>query len=158
MKPARPVRDVNVPVAAAEFDRRRDGTCYVRSPRPLGPYPVRITETLEYWAEHAPERTFLARRGTKGDWVRLTYREAFDRGRHIAQGLLDRRLSAERPLAILSGNSLDHALVALGALCAGIPYAPLAPAYSLATHEYTTLRYLWNTLRPGLAFAEGAEY
>ncbi len=79
--------------------------------------------------------------------ARLTYRDARDRARRLAQAFLDRGLSADRPIAILSGNSLEHALMALGALYAGIPYAPFAPAYSLVATEYTTLRHVWDRSR-----------
>ena len=73
--------------------------------------------------------------------------------RRIAQGLLDRGLSAERPIAILSGNGIEHGLLALAAMYAGVPYAPIAPAYSLIAREYGTLRYLVESLRPELVYA-----
>jgi feruloyl-CoA synthase len=154
----RPVRESGVLPAAAEFDYRDDGSIYVRSPRPLGPYPAKITERLEYWARHAADRTFLAQRGTDGEWQRLSYGEALLRVRRAAQGLLDRNLSSERPVAILSGNSIDHAVLALAALYAGVPYAPIAPSYSLASSDFTTLREIWRTLKPALVFAEGAAF
>jgi len=118
------LRAVRVNSASAIFDRRPDGTIYVRSPRPLGAFPTRITERLEYWAANAPGRTFLARRGADGEWQRVTYAQALARTRAIAQSLLDRGLSFERPVAILSGNSLEHALLALGAMYVGVLFAP----------------------------------
>jgi feruloyl-CoA synthase len=151
---ARPVRRVNVFGAEAIFERRADGTMYVRSPRQLGAYPAKLTVHLEHWAVEAPERVFLAQRDARGGWRRLTYAEALRDARAIAQSLLDRGLSAERPVAILSGNSIEHALLALGCMYAGVLYAPLAPSYSLASAELTTLRYLWQRLGPGLVFAE----
>jgi feruloyl-CoA synthase len=137
-------------------DRRADGTVYVHSPHILGPYAAKITERLEHWATHAPDRTFLAQRDRESDpdsWRRLTYADALARVRRIAQGLLDRGLSPERPIAILSGNSIEHALLALAAMYVGVPYAPIAPAYSLIAREYGTLRYLMESLQPGLVFA-----
>src|SRR4051794_24431725 len=78
------------------------GATYIRSVRPLGPYPARITDCLEHWAEAAPNRTFLAERAADGEWRRLTYAEALRRTRSIAEALLARRLSPERPIAIIS--------------------------------------------------------
>jgi feruloyl-CoA synthase len=139
--------------------RRDDGVLYARSPHPLGPYPAKLTARLEHWAEQRPERTFLARRGADGTWQGVTYSQALARVRALAQALIDRALSPRRPLAILSGNSVEHGLLALAAMYAGVPYAPIAPAYSLLAREYTTLRALWHGLRPGLVFAaEGGRF
>ena len=132
---------------------RSDGTIYARCPIPLEPYAMCITDRLEHWAQHAPDRTFLARRGAGGAWQHLTYGDALRQTRAVAQALLDRSLSADRPVIILSGNSLEHAVLALAAMHVGIPYAPLAPAYSLLARDYTTLRGLWQALTPGLVFA-----
>jgi feruloyl-CoA synthase len=140
--------------SATILDERPDGTIYARSPVTLGPYPAKLTERLELWAARTPAVTFMARRDSSGAWRHLTYGEALPRVRAIAQALLDRRLSADRPLVILSGNSLEHALIALGAMYAGVPYAPLAPAYALLARDYTTLRHLWQALHPGMVFAD----
>jgi feruloyl-CoA synthase len=148
------VRAVRVSGAAAEFQDRPDGTILVRSPHALPAYPAKMTERLDHWAAVAPERTFLARRGGDGEWIRLSYAETRRRARAIAQGLLDRGLSYDRPIAILSGNSLEHGLLALGAMYAGVLYAPIAPAYSLAVQQFDTLRHLWESFRPALVFAD----
>ena len=138
---------------------RADGAVLARSPHPLGPYPAKITERLEHWAVHAPGRTCLAQRDSAGAWQRLTYGAALATVRPIAQALLDRRLSASRPLLILSGNSIEHGLLALAAMYAGVPYAPVAPSYSLLAREFTTLRAIWTSLNPGMVFAaDGALY
>ena len=135
------------------------GTIYARSPHVLGAYPDRITERLEHWAGHAPDRMFLARRDGTGPWRGVTYADALTRVRRIAQSLIDRRLSTERPVVILSGNSIEHGLLALAAMYAGVLYAPVAPAYCLLAREFTTLKALWLALRPGLVFAaEGEPY
>ena len=86
------------------------GTLYAKSPHALGSYPGRITERLEHWAAEAPHRTFLARRDAAGAWRGVTYAEALSRVRRLAQSLIDRRLSAERPVVILSGNSVEQLL------------------------------------------------
>ncbi|HEU5020363.1 MAG TPA: feruloyl-CoA synthase [Bryobacteraceae bacterium] len=148
------MRAVRVIGAAAEFQNRADGTILVRSPHALPAYPDKMTERLDRWAALAPERTFLARRGADGEWIRLSYAETRRRARAIAQSLIDRGLSYDRPIAILSGNSLEHALLALGAMYVGVLYTPIAPAYSLAVRRFDTLRHLWEGFRPALAFAD----
>ncbi|HEY7055043.1 MAG TPA: feruloyl-CoA synthase [Vicinamibacterales bacterium] len=141
------------------IERRSDGAILARSPHRLGPYATKITERLEHWALDSPDRTFLAERDAAGAWRRLTYADALRRVRPLAQSLLDRRVSRERPLLILSGNSLEHALLALAAMYAGVPYAPVSPSYSLLAREYTTLRALWRALTPGMIFAaDGARF
>src|SRR6476661_7200732 len=106
--------------------RDPDGTIRARSPHALGPYPERLTDKLNHWAAVAPDRTFLAARGADGSWRHLTYAHAHRRVRSIAQALLTRRLSRDRTIVILSGNSIDHAVVALAAMYCGVPYAPVA--------------------------------
>src|SRR3569833_1216078 len=148
------VRAVRVIGAAAGFEDRPDGSILVRPPRALPAYPDKMTERLDHWAAVAPERTFLARRDAHGEWNRLSYAETRRRARAIAQALIDRGLSCNRPVAILSGNSLEHGLLALGAMYAGASYAPIAPAYSLAVKQFDTLRNLWESFRPALVFAD----
>ena len=136
----------------------RDGQFYVRSPVDLGPYTAKVTLWLDHWAVAKPDHIFLAERHG-GAWVTVTYAEARRKARALAQALLSRGLSAERPLAILSGNSIAHAWLGLAALYAGIPYAPLSPAYALASPDFARLKSLIALLTPGLVFAEdGAAY
>ncbi|MDQ3810946.1 MAG: AMP-binding protein, partial [Chloroflexota bacterium] len=139
------------------IERRANGVWYAQSPYPLGPYPRQITERLEHWAQHEPGRPFLARRDRSGRWRRISYGQALDTVRSLAQALLDRSLSVERPLVILSGNSIEHALLALAAMYVGVLYAPIAPAYSLLAREYTTLKGIWTSMTPGLVFASDGE-
>ncbi len=125
-----PVSAPDVIVRAGEA-----GVLYVKDRRSLGAFPGRITEWLDDWAARAPDRAFLVERDAAGAWVSLTYADARRRVRALAQALIDRRLSAERPLVILSANSVSHALLALAAMYSGIPYAPVSPPIrcSLAT-------------------------
>ena len=150
----RPVRAVRVASLEAILDRRDNGVIYVRSPQPLGEYPARVTDRLEYWAARSPGRIFLADRAADGQWRTVTYAEALARVRRLAQGLLNRGLSSSRPLMILSGNSIEHGLLALAAMYAGIPYTPIAPAYSLAVKEFTALSYVWQNFGPAMVFAD----
>ena len=155
----RRARPVNVARADTAVRRGPGGVCYLRSRHELGPYPERLTERLAHWADHAPSRVFLAQRDDAGEWRTLTYSEALAAVRRLGQALLDRRLSPDRPLLILSGNGIEHALLALAAMHVGVPYAPLATAYSLQAREYDVLREIFARLEPGLVFAaEGAAY
>jgi feruloyl-CoA synthase len=146
----RPVR-----IASIEADVRhgRDGATYLRTRQTLGPYPTRITDRLEFWAERAPDRRFLAERNPDGQWRGITYADTLRDVRALAQALLDRQLSVERPILILSGNGIDHGLLALAAMHVGVPYAPVAPAYSLQARDFATLRLVFERMRPGLVFA-----
>jgi feruloyl-CoA synthase len=139
--------------------RRPDGSMIVHSPHTLGPYPGAATHWLDHWAMAAPKRIFLAQRDARRSWRSVTYAEARELARRIAQALLDRRLSAERPVAILSGNGIEHALLGFGAMYAGIPYASISPPYSLLSHDFGKLRTILALLTPGLVFAaEGAPF
>ena len=120
--------------------RGEGGAWYLSSRQPLGPYPDTLSERLEHWAGRAPERVFLAERAASGAWRTLTYAAALASVRRLGQALVDRRLSQDRPLLILSGNGIDHALLALAAMYTGVLYAPVAPAYSLRTRDYAALR------------------
>jgi feruloyl-CoA synthase len=146
---------------AASFTRGSDGATRVVSREPLAPYPKRLTDRLLEWAERDPERTLVAKRESKdkgGDWRRLSYGAALVSARAIAQALLDLRLSAERPVVILSDNDIEHLQLALGAMLAGVPYAPISPAYSLVSQDFGKLRHIVGLLTPGLVFASGPAY
>jgi feruloyl-CoA synthase len=134
-------------------ERRADGTLILRSPHRLGPYPAKLTERLEYWAARAPDRVLFAQREPTGGWRQLTYAAALDQARRIGQALLARGLSRERPIAILSGNDIEHALIGLAAIYIGIPYVPISPAYSLISQDFGKLRHVFALLTPGLVFA-----
>jgi feruloyl-CoA synthase len=156
-----PVRRRAVRIAPIDVVVRHgpDGIVYLHSPLSLGAYPVRLTDCLEHWAARAPARTFLAARGEDGAWRHVTYADALTRVRRIAQALLDRRLSRERPIAILSGNGIEHGLLALAAMLVGVPYVPVAPAYSLQTRDFVALRRIFALVGPALVFAaDGAAF
>jgi feruloyl-CoA synthase len=138
---------------AVELDKRPDGSMLLRSPQKLGAYGRCVTEWLVQWSDKAPERIFLAERGKNDSWRKLTYRETYGAVRRIGQAVLDRNLSAERPVAILSDNSIDHALLALGAMHVGVPVAPVSPAYSLMSKDFGKLKYIFELVQPGLVYA-----
>ena len=153
------MRSVNMGELEADIEFGGGGAAYVRSRRALGSYPRSIVDTLDDWAAAAPDRVLIADRGPDGEWRRLTYAEAAERSRSIAQYLLDLGLSADRPIVVLSGNSMEHALLALGAMRAGVPYAPVSPAYSLVAKDFGKLRHIFDLLTPGMVFAaDGAPF
>ena len=151
-----PLRAISFGDPAVSVERRDDGIIYLRPKTMLGDYPVRITDRLHHWALATPDRTFMAERDAGGGWRRITYAQLLRSSRNIASALLTRDLSADRPVVILSGNSIDHALVAFGALYAGIPFCPVSPAYSLISRDYGKLAFLMKLLTPGLVFVDDA--
>ena len=140
------------------------GTHYLSAEQALQDYPTRITDRLQHWAQVTPDRTFMARRekladGSTGEWRHVTYAQAWVSARNIAQSLINRQLSVERPVVILSENDLEHALLALGCLVAGVPFVPTSPPYSLISQDYDKLRHVLKTVTPGLVFAaDSARY
>jgi feruloyl-CoA synthase len=151
-----PLRAISFGDPAVTVDRRDDGTIYLRPKAALANYPVRLTDRLHHWAKTEPNRVFMAERDKGGGWRRISYAQLLDTARRIASALLARGLSAKRPIVILSGNSIDHALVAFGALYAGIPFCPVSPAYSLISKDYGKLGFAMKLLTPGLVFADDA--
>jgi feruloyl-CoA synthase len=151
-----PLRPISFGDPAVSIDRRDDGTIYLRPKMTLGEYPLRLTDRLHHWAKAAPNRIFMAERDTSGLWRQVSYAQLLASSRHIASGLLARGLSADKPIVILSGNSIDHALLAFGALYAGIPFCPVSPAYSLISRDYGKLGFAMKLLTPGLVFADDA--
>ncbi|HJW53710.1 MAG TPA: feruloyl-CoA synthase [Burkholderiaceae bacterium] len=142
---------------SVDVTQDKNGNTRVTTSQPLNAYPPRMTDRLLHWAEHAPQRSFMAKRDGTGNWRHISYAEALASARRIGQGLLNRGLSPERPVVILSDNDLEHAMLALGCQYAGIPYAPISPAYSLVSQDYDKLRHVVGTLTPGLIFASNGE-
>jgi feruloyl-CoA synthase len=153
---AHPLRAISFGNPAVTIERRDDGTIYLRPKAKLGDYPVRLTDRLHHWVKAAPDRVFMAERDKTGGWRQITYAQLLTSTRAIASALLARGLSAEKPIVILSGNSVDHALIAFGALYAGIPFCPVSPAYSLVSRDYGKLGFLMKLLTPGFVFADDA--
>jgi feruloyl-CoA synthase len=148
--------DLRFAPAKVDVEKRADGSLLLRSPMALGACARCVTDWLVAWAERTPERTFLGERAGDG-WRKLSYRETLDAVRAIGQALLEHGLSPERPLAILSDNSVDHALLALGAQHVGVPVAPISPAYSLMSKDFAKLKFIFDLVRPGLVWAADAE-
>jgi len=139
------------------------GTQYLKADQELQAYPDRLTDRFQHWATNKPDQTLFARRvklsnGTLGDWRHVTYAQAWATARNIAQALINRGLNAERPVVILSENSLEHALLALGCMVAGVPFVPTSPPYSLISQDYDKLKHVLRTVTPGMVFASDTRY
>ena len=151
-----PQRDVRFGPRDVTMTQGADGAIYVTPVHPLGKYPEKLTEKLDYWAQKAPDRVFMAQRNGSGEWRTLTYAQFRAAARNVAQALLHRNLSPERPIAILSGNDLEHAVLGFAAYYTGIPYAPISTAYSLVSSDFGKLRHIFDLLTPGLVFVSEA--
>jgi feruloyl-CoA synthase len=148
-----PLRAVKLGPADVVVERRGDGAILMRSPHALPAYPRTLTERLVHWANITPDRTFLAQRDAAGAWRATSYAQALAAVRALAAALLERGLNAERPVTILSGNDIDHALLALAAMHVGVPYAPISVPYSLLSQDFGKLKTIIAILSPGLVFA-----
>ena len=142
---------------SVRHEKRPDGTVLVWQDEALGPYPRTMTDRFMEWAEADPDRVWMAERGPDGEWQRTTYGEGARKIRSIGTAIVSAGLSPERPLLILSGNSVAHALMALGAQHVGVPSAALAPAYALTGGDYSKLHDVAAQLTPGMIFADNAE-
>ncbi len=144
---------------SATVERRDGGVQVLRSTEPLQPFAARLTDRLEHFAATAPDRVFAAQRGADGAWVEVRYSQMLERAQRIGQALARRGLSADRPIAILSDNDLDHLTLSLAAQWVGVPFAPVSAAYSTLSQDFGKLRHILATLTPGLVFAsDGAVY
>jgi feruloyl-CoA synthase len=156
-----PYRPLKFGVTRGVLTAGESGVQYLQAEQALGEFPARMTDRLVHWASTAPERIWMAQRvhnsdGSTGDWCRISYGQAWASARNIAQAIVNRGLSADRPVLILSENDLDHALLSLGCLLAGVPWCPASAAYSTISTDYSKLRHVYNTLTPGLVFANDA--
>jgi feruloyl-CoA synthase len=133
------------------------GTLRIRSADPLGNYPVSVLHSLRAWAEADPHYPLVAERSLDEDWRTCSYGVAAAAAEAVGQALLDRGLGPDRPLLVLSGNSVDHLLITLGAMTAGVPVAPVSVAYSLQSRDHMRIRVITQLIRPGAVFAEEAE-
>jgi feruloyl-CoA synthase len=152
ISPPPPVEPVHLPV---DLEHRADGAILVRPQNPLGRCWPTLIDALEHWAVAAPERTFIARRDSRGAWRHCSFAETLAEVRSLAASLVSRSLGPDRPLVILSGNSLEHQFLGLAAMYAGVPYVPVSPAYALQASDLTRLTYLFELLTPGLVAAFG---
>jgi feruloyl-CoA synthase len=151
------VRQVSLRTSGAIVEKRPDGTSLIRSEEALGLYPKVLTDRLAHWASIAPDRICIAKRKSHGDWRQLTYAQVLAAVRSVGQALLDRGLSADRPVAILSENDLDHFVLMLAGQHVGVPTAHLSPVYSLISRDFAQLKHTLKLLTPGLIFVSDGE-
>ena len=138
-------------------DRKADGSIWLKSAAPLQPFARCVGDWLEQWARETPDTLFLAERSSADlPWSKLTYREALRRVRAAGSWILAQGMSAERPLVILSDNSIDHAVFMLAAMHVGVPAAPVSPAYSLVSKDFDKLKGMIALLDPGAIYVSSA--
>jgi feruloyl-CoA synthase len=137
------------------IERRDDGTIVLKSRIPLQPYAAHIPAYLAKWAKDAPERTWLAQRGGPDrQWRKVSYAEAKRSVDALTQGLINLKLEPGRPIAILSGNSIEHALMTQAVMQARHPAAPVSPAYSLMSQDHAKLKYLFGLIKPAAVMVQ----
>ncbi len=147
-----PLRAVQLGRFNPAIEQGSGGVIYIRAAQELGRYNDNLGQPLEHWAKVAPDRLFLAQRDAQGEWRKFTYSHVLSRVKQIGAALLRRGLSAEKPIVVLSGNDIEHALLGLAAMYVGIPYAPVSAAYSLMSSDFGKLRAIIDLLTPGLVF------
>ena len=143
--------------ARVDVEQLPAGGLILRSPLKLESYAANICSYLVDWAEQAPERTFLAERSVTGDWQSVTYGETLASVRALAQALLAHGVSEERPVMILSDNSIENGLLQLAAMFTGFPVSPVSPAYSLMSRDFGKLKHVFELVRPKLLYASNGE-
>lgn len=136
---------------------REDGTILMQQPEPLPDYLPTLADYLDKWAEATPDAPWLAQRDNGGEWRKISFGEARDMARRIGASLRAMGLGPDKPLIILSGNSLEHALLGAACFYVGIPYAPISVAYSLVSKDHAKLKGIAALLQPGAVYASDAE-
>jgi len=152
------IREVSFAKPAVVVENLSDGGVVLRSPQSIGDYPESQSAWLIKWASKTPNSIFLADRSIgESGWRRITYQEFLTQIASVAQALLNRGLSVERPVAILSDNSIDNALLLYGAMHVGIPVVPISPAYSLMSDDFGKLKHILEVTNPGLVYVSNGE-
>lgn len=130
------------------------GIRYLDHQVPLDDYPLSLTEKLLEWSEKQPDKTLIAARDEQGEWQRISYADAKQKILSLGGALLAHGLGPDRPLAVLSGNSLSHAMLALACQHVGVPFSPVSPAYSLISTDYGKLKHVVGLLKPAMIYVE----
>ncbi|CAN7743370.1 AMP-binding protein [Bradyrhizobium sp. LjRoot220] len=136
------------------IERRTDGTLVLSSPLELGKCDWRITDFLPTWANSVPDRVFLAQRNAKGGWDEITYREAWSQVQAVGQSLIEMGAKPADKLAILSGNSIENAVISFAAMSIGVILAPISPNYTLMPGGLARLKDIAEALRPNFVFVQ----
>jgi len=141
---------------SVEREDRPDGSILLRSTYPLSPVVERTGDWLHQWAGEAPERVFLAERSGAG-WREESYAGILEKVRAIGAALLARGMGANTPILIMSGNGVDHGILALAAQYVGVPVVPVAEQYSLIHGAHGRLREAINLIKPKMAYVVDAD-
>ena len=141
-------------VPKISVERRPDGSTLIRPQDRLGDYPMRMGDVFVEQAKSIPDRLFMASRDSSGSWRKITYGEMGRLVRAIGQAILDRKVGPDRPVLIVAENGVDHALMAIGCLIVGVPFAPVSAAYARPGQGFTKLDYIIDLVRPGLIFVD----
>lgn len=136
------------------MEKGNNGVIYIKSLDNLDPYPERLTERLIKWANEIPENTFIGQRDENEAWRRLTYGEAYAKVQAVGQYLLQKEVSTERPVIMMSSNTIEYAIMKLACMHIGIPFSPISPAYATKSKDYGKLKHCVELLTPGLIFVE----
>jgi feruloyl-CoA synthase len=150
-----PFRKINWLPRDIAVEHRPDGVVVLRSRIPLQPYGQHLPAFLNRWATERPDGIWLAqRRGAQRQWYKLTYAHAKRTVDALTQGLLDLNVGADRPLAILGGNSIEQGLMTMASMQARIAAAPISPAYSLLSQDHAKLKTIFRLIRPGVVLVQ----
>ena len=147
-----PFRAINFAEPTVLRENRADGSTVLRAAQPLRAYDPNLARLFRRAVETQPDRLLMAERDSAGAWAGVTYAQARRKADAVAQALIDRGLTAERPVMALSGNAVEHGLLTLACYTAGIPIAPISVAYSLQSQDHAKLKYINELLTPGLVY------
>jgi feruloyl-CoA synthase len=155
-----PLKIVSMAPPAVEVENQSNGSVILRSSQGLGKFPDSQNAWIADWAIKTPDTIFLAdRTGPNGSWRHITYKDFFAQVKAVGQALLNRSLTTERPVSILSDNSIDNALLLYGAMHIGVPVVPVSPAYSLISQDFSKLKHIVGLTSPGLVYvADGIKF
>lgn len=147
-----PFRAIHFAEPRVTREDRADGSIILRAAQALGAYEPNLAKLFRSAVERHPDRLHMAERDAAGAWAGVTYAQARRKADAVAQALIDRGLSAERPLMVLSGNAVEHGILTLAGYTAGIPVSPISVAYSLQSQDHAKLKYINELLTPGLVY------
>lgn len=140
------------------IESRDDGTLILRSPIPWKDPESRVTDFLPHWADVSPDRIFLAQRNQAGAWDTLTYRDAWARVQAVGESLINMGAQPGDKLAVLSGNSIENAIVSFASMAIGVIIAPISPNYSVMPGGLARLQDIASVLRPRFVFVQNAQF
>lgn len=150
-----PFKPLKQKAPSVQTEKRADGTVLLWQDLPLGDVDPSIAHIFAEDAATYPDRKFICEReGGSGPWSHITYGEAWAQACAVAQGMLNRGMDQSTPVMILSGNSIKHGVIMLGAMLAQVPVAPISVPYSLMSPGHEKLKHVFKVTQPKMVFAE----